>query len=128
MATTRSTRLSAPDRRQQILQVAVKLFARQGYNGATTREISRMAKVNEAIIFRHFPTKEDLYWAVIEEQCRPGRSRTSGELQAQLQEQGDLRQFLVPLANQILQRHTMLTRFLLSTALQIHTPPHPSFL
>jgi len=120
MATTRSTRLSAPDRRQQILQVAVKLFARQGYNGATTREISRMAKVNEAIIFRHFPTKEDLYWAVIEEQCRPGRSRTSGELQAQLQEQGDLRQFLVALAKQILQRDTMLTRLLLYSALENH--------
>src|SRR5260370_9117794 len=120
MATTRSTRLSAPDRRQEAFEVDGKLFARQGYNGDKTREISRMAKVNEAIIFRHFPTKEDLYWAVIEEQCRPGRSRTSVELQAQLQEQGDLRQFLVALAKQILQRDTMLTRLLLYSALENH--------
>src|SRR5260370_28587640 len=101
MATTRSTRLSAPDRRQQILQVAVKLFARQGYNGATTREISRMAKVNEAIIFRHFPTKEDQYWAGIEEHCRPGRSRTTGELQAQLQQLVGLQHHLLPLTTPI---------------------------
>lgn len=127
MATTRTARLSGADRRQQILQVAEKLFARQGYNGATTREISTMAKVNEAIIFRHFPTKEDLYWAVIEEQCRPGRSRTSGELQAQLHEQCDLRQFLSALACQILERDTRLTRLLLYSALENHKLSHRFF-
>lgn len=118
MTLTRSARLSASDRRQQILDVAVKLFARQGYNGATTREISKMAKVNEAIIFRHFPTKEELYWAVIEEQCRPGTARTSGELQKQLDEQEDLRQLLITLASGILQRDTTLTRLLLYSALE----------
>ena len=54
-------RHSAADRRQQILQAAMGLFARRGFNGTTTREIARRARVNEAIIFRHFPSKEDLY-------------------------------------------------------------------
>ena len=120
MASTGAARISSSNRREQILDVAMALFARQGFEGTTTREIAEAGRVNEAIIFRHFPTKEDLYWAVIEEQCRPGRSRTSGELQAQLQEQGDLRQFLVALAKQILQRDTMLTRLLLYSALENH--------
>jgi AcrR family transcriptional regulator len=68
MATFRS-RIVSEDRRQQILEVATELFARGGFNGTTTREIAQQANVNEAIIFRHFPTKDDLYWAVLENKC-----------------------------------------------------------
>lgn len=119
--TSRQPRLSGADRRQQIVQVASDIFAKQGYKGTTTREISHKAKVNEAIIFRHFPKKEDLYWAVIEEQCRVGRSRTSGELQKRFEEQGeDLRRLLSSLAAEILQRDTRLTRLLLYSALENH--------
>ena len=45
---------------------AKELFARQGFEGTTTRQIAQCARVNEAIIFRHFPSKEDLYWAIID--------------------------------------------------------------
>ena len=76
--------------------------------------------MNEAIIFRHFPTKEDLYWAVIEEQCRQGSSRSSGELQKELEEQADLRRLLSTLASNILRRDTRLTRLLLYSALENH--------
>ena len=69
MHTLTQQRFSAEDRRHQILQVATELFAGRGFEGTTTREIARRAKVNEAIIFRHFPTKDDLYWAVIEAKC-----------------------------------------------------------
>ncbi|HYL93238.1 MAG TPA: TetR/AcrR family transcriptional regulator [Alphaproteobacteria bacterium] len=63
-------RLSAIDRRQQILRVATALFARRGYQGTTTRQIAERAGVNEALLFRHFPSKENLYWTLIEELCR----------------------------------------------------------
>ena len=59
-------RLSQEDRREQIIQVAISLFARKGFKGATTRAIAKAAGVSEAIIFRHFATKEDLYNAIIE--------------------------------------------------------------
>ena len=62
-------RLSAPFRRQHLITTALELFASQGFEGTTTREIAQRCGVTEAIIFRHFPTKESLYWAVIEEQC-----------------------------------------------------------
>ena len=51
----KSSRLPAPDRRRQILAVAMELFARRGFRGTTTRQIAERAGVNEAIVFRHFP-------------------------------------------------------------------------
>ena len=48
------------------MDAAKELFARQGFEGTTTRQIAERARVNEAIIFRHFPSKEDLYWAISE--------------------------------------------------------------
>ena len=62
-------RLSALDRRRQIIRSASGLFARRGYRGTTTREIAKRAGINEALLFRHFPSKEKLYWTIIEEQC-----------------------------------------------------------
>ncbi|MDA0745159.1 MAG: TetR/AcrR family transcriptional regulator [bacterium] len=59
-------RLSQEDRRTQITEVAISLFAEKGFKGATTRAIAKAAGVSEAIIFRHFSTKEDLYDAIIE--------------------------------------------------------------
>jgi len=116
----RQPRLSGADRRQQIVHVASEIFARQGFKGTTTREIAEKAKVNEAIIFRHFPTKEDLYWAVIEEQCQVGHSRTSGELQSRLDQSEDLRELLSTMGVEILQRDTKLTRLLFYCALENH--------
>jgi len=44
------------------------LFARQGFKATTTRQIAQQARINEAIIFRHFPHKEDLDWTIIDQQ------------------------------------------------------------
>jgi TetR/AcrR family transcriptional regulator len=60
--------MSAPDRRSQLLEIALNVFAKKGFNGATTKEIAALAGVTEAIIFRHFPTKQALYQAVLESQ------------------------------------------------------------
>lgn len=59
-------RLPAEDRRRQLLESALDLFSRQGFEGTTTKEIAAAAGVNEAIIFRHFPTKQALYTAVLD--------------------------------------------------------------
>jgi AcrR family transcriptional regulator len=52
--------------RNRILQAAMKLFAEKGFRGTTTKEIAERAGVNEALIFRYFSTKRDLYGAIIE--------------------------------------------------------------
>jgi AcrR family transcriptional regulator len=59
-------RVSAEQRREQLIDTAMQLFSRNGFNGTTTREIARAAGVNEAIIFRFFPHKDDLYAAILE--------------------------------------------------------------
>ncbi len=116
-----ATRVSAQDRREQIIQVAMGLFARQGYNGTTTRQIAAAAAVNEAIIFRHFPTKEDLYWAIIEEKCRVDRGRR--ELRVRLESGAPEREIFAGIAEDILRRNwsdTSVTRLLLFCALEEH--------
>ncbi len=72
---TKKKRVAALDRRKQILAVARRLFAHQGFRATTTREIAEKAGMNEAILFRHFHKKEDLYWAVIDELSRSLNSR-----------------------------------------------------
>src|SRR5260370_29745465 len=59
-------RLPASDRRRQLVETALDFFSRKGFGGTTTKEIAAAAGVTEAIIFRHFPTKQDLYNAVLD--------------------------------------------------------------
>jgi TetR/AcrR family transcriptional regulator len=61
-----TARLPASDRRRQLLETALDLFSRKGFDGATTKEIAAAAGVTEAIIFRHFPNKQTLYNAVLD--------------------------------------------------------------
>ena len=61
-------RLSSRDRRRQLIHSAVDLFARHGFSGTRTKDIAAGCGVSEAILFRHFATKEDLYRAILDEQ------------------------------------------------------------
>src|ERR1700736_6979645 len=45
---------------KRILTAAVRVFSRDGFQGATTREIAREAQVNEVTLFRHFRTRDEL--------------------------------------------------------------------
>ena len=58
--------MPAGDRRRQLLDVALSLFANKGFEGTTTREIASAAGVTEAVIFRHFTSKQALYMAVLD--------------------------------------------------------------
>ena len=59
-------RMQGTDRRRQLLDVAVEVFARQGFGGTKTKDIAAAAGVSEAILFRHFASKEDLYHAILD--------------------------------------------------------------
>ena len=59
--TATKKRLNSQDRRAQIIDVSLSLFANKGFNGTKTREIAEKAGVSEALLYRHFATKEDLY-------------------------------------------------------------------
>ena len=60
-------RMTSKDRREQILQGAMRLFAEKGFRGTTTREIAQKLRISEALMFKHFPSKEALYRAIIQQ-------------------------------------------------------------
>lgn len=65
---TRPTRkrLSAEDRRATILDSALEVFSRHGYNGASIDEIAGAAGISKALIYEHFPSKKDLHVSLLE--------------------------------------------------------------
>lgn len=62
-----STRLSSQDRRSAILTAAIRLFSERGFRGVTTRELAAAIGVSEPVLYQHFPSKKDLYTAIIEQ-------------------------------------------------------------
>lgn len=77
---TYPTRMRAESRRNQIVEIAAELFCQKGFRGATTKEIADHAGVSEAIIFRHFATKADLYRAIIDNKVETGTRRMQENL------------------------------------------------
>ena len=67
-----SARMAGEERRHQILHVAVSLFSNRGFRGTTTKEIAQAAGVSEAMVFRHFATKEELYAAILDHKACVG--------------------------------------------------------
>lgn len=68
----RGKRMSAEERRAQILAAVVPLFAHKGFSGVRTKELAVAAGISEALIYRHFPSKEALYSAILEQVHRAG--------------------------------------------------------
>jgi TetR/AcrR family transcriptional regulator len=57
------------ERRMQILEAAAALFAQHGFAGTTTRQVAAAVATSETVLFRHFPTKESLYDAILEQRA-----------------------------------------------------------
>ncbi|HKN92931.1 MAG TPA: helix-turn-helix domain-containing protein [Thermoleophilaceae bacterium] len=62
----RGPRISAEERRELVVDVAVAEFAGRGLHGTPTQEIAEQAGISHAYLFRLFPTKTDLFIAVTE--------------------------------------------------------------
>src|SRR3954451_516999 len=59
-------RLSAIDRRAAILDSALEVFSKRGYNGASIDEIAQAAGISKALIYEHFPSKKDLHVSLLQ--------------------------------------------------------------
>lgn len=65
--------MSGDKRREQILQAAFDLFSKKGFSGTTTKDIARGSGVSEAMVFKHFSSKDELYGAILEaKKCADG--------------------------------------------------------
>ena len=60
-------RLSADARREQILDVAIEVFGRAGFHGASMNDIADAAGVTKPVLYQHFDSKSDLYAALLDE-------------------------------------------------------------
>ncbi len=79
------TRLPAAERRQAIVDAALRVFVGGSYRGSTTAEIAREAGISEPILYRHFASKRDLYLACLESAWAALRAA----FDAKLEELGD---------------------------------------
>jgi AcrR family transcriptional regulator len=59
-------RLSAEARKEAIVEAVQDVFAEKGFDGTTTRELAKAAGVSEALLYKHFPSKESLYAAMLD--------------------------------------------------------------
>jgi AcrR family transcriptional regulator len=100
------------DRREDIMQASLHLFAEKGFHGTSMRDIAREADITEGLIYHYFASKRDLFRAIIEEHSFLPLLRTLPDLAEQL----DLRGLLIVLARgffDVLRQNTELTRVLL---------------
>jgi AcrR family transcriptional regulator len=121
-AKSASPRMRAEDRRRQIVEVASELFSQRGFNGVTTKEIADRAGVSQAIIFRHFPSKEAIYSAILDNKLKQAAERIRGRLQDAAGRKDD-RAFFGSLAFDLLDLYSKdpsLLRLLLFSALEGH--------
>jgi AcrR family transcriptional regulator len=100
------------DRREDILNASLNLFAEKGFHGTSMRDIARAADITEGLIYHYFASKRDLFRAIIEEHSFLPLLRTLPDLAEHL----DLRALLIVLARgffDVLRQNTQLARLLL---------------
>ncbi|WP_347350473.1 TetR/AcrR family transcriptional regulator [Intrasporangium sp.] len=49
---------------QRILDAAARCFGERGFHGTTTRDIARQAQLSAAVLYVHYPTKEDVLYEI----------------------------------------------------------------
>ena len=115
--------MTAEDRKLQILRIAVGLFSQKGFGGTTTKEIAQAAGVSEAMVFRHFATKQELYSAILDHKACSGDSMNPEQMVAEALKQKDDRAVFEQLALGALNHHECdpeFQRLLLHSALEGH--------
>jgi TetR/AcrR family transcriptional regulator len=119
-------RLSSDDRRRQLLSHAIALFSKHGFSGTRTKDIAAACGVSEAILFRHFATKEDLYHAILDtHEAAAGKDEWLSEMRALADRRDDVG-FIRRLLTQILKsfrEDPAFHRLMLYAGLEGHSLP-----
>jgi AcrR family transcriptional regulator len=67
---TTGMRMTASERRRQLVEVGKAVFAEHGYDGASVEEVAARARVSKPIVYEHFGGKEGLYAVVVDREVR----------------------------------------------------------
>ena len=87
-----SLRMPAAERREQLLSVALDVFAGEGYHQTSMNQIAEAAGITKPVLYQHFASKRELYLALIEEAggrllhiiTAPSITETSGRRRVEL--------------------------------------------
>lgn len=120
---TTAPRMTGDERREQILHIAIKLFSQNGFRGTTTKKIAEEAGVSEAMVFRHFATKSELYHAILDyKACEGGNSKPFVLVSDAIKNKDDFEVFYQIVLNALIhhQQDPDFMRLLLYSALEGH--------
>ena len=75
------TRMSGPERREQLIRIGRDVFAERGFEAASIEEIAERAKITKPLVYEHFGGKEGLHAVIIDREVQDlvARLRTSLE-------------------------------------------------
>src|SRR5664279_4057155 len=73
-------RMTARDRREQLVTVARALFAEKGFDGTSVEEIALRADVSKPVVYEHFGGKEGIYAVIVDREVEALSGALSGAL------------------------------------------------
>ena len=79
----RRVRMSGSERREQLVQVATKLFAAKGFDAVTIEAIAARASVSKPVVYEHFGTKDGLYAVIVDRELNVLLGMVTDSLTAQ---------------------------------------------
>lgn len=115
------------DRKSQIINEAKRLFGRHGYDGVTIKQLAEACGITEPALYRHFPSKEEIYNAVLDSLKM---LLDYQQLFDRLEDENDLQIVMSQLAAHILDffnRHREMYRLLLYSTLREHSKARKVF-
>ncbi len=117
----------AGDRKSQIIDEALRLFSRHGYEKVTIKQLADACGITEPALYRHFSSKEEIYASVLDSLKR---YQNYEELFERLKDESDLHTILHGLATHILgffKAHGDVLRLLLYSTLREHSKARQVF-
>ena len=76
----RRTHMDGRVRRELILDAAARLFAEYGFDHVTTKQLAKESGCSEALLYRHFASKDEIYGALFQEFCQMAEEPSRIEL------------------------------------------------
>ncbi|MBS1797478.1 MAG: TetR/AcrR family transcriptional regulator [Acidobacteria bacterium] len=120
---TTTTRMAGDERREQLCKIAMRLFSERGFRGTTTKEIAHAAGVSEAVIFKHFSNKDELYASILDNKaCSPQMADPFSDIAEMIERKDDFGVFYT-MALKALNNHKAdsdFLRLMLHSALEGH--------
>ncbi len=98
----RKNRISGEERRLRLIEAAIDLFSRRGFDGAATKRIAEAAGVHEVLLFRDFGSKQGLYTAILDHKAKESGTEQALEELRRLAALKDDRGFVRCLVGKIL--------------------------